>query len=127
MRYEDKHNLIDFIHTSSPKYNSSIWLPSKLVTKVHRQAENISNSPSKPNQTPIPEAKMRKGTDSISKGTSNNALGRRIRVIDIEGVGPVYSKTLGESGINYIDEMLEAGATRGKRQKLTEKPVSPVS
>ena len=64
---------------------------------------------------------MRKGTDSISKGTSNNALGRRIRVIDIEGVGPVYSKTLGESGINYIDEMLEAGATRGKRQKMTKK------
>ena len=45
---------------------------------------------------------------------------RRIRVIDIEGIGPIYSEKLNEHGISYVDELLDAGATRNAREDLAE-------
>lgn len=45
---------------------------------------------------------------------------RRIKVIDIEGIGPVYSEKLNEQEINYVDELLDAGATRTSREELAE-------
>ncbi len=106
-------------------YRETITTPPKpekiqVVSKTHKQPESITSSTSKPIQTPMPEPKIDMRTDYISTDTPKNETGRRIRVIDMEGIGPVYSKTLGENDINYIDELLDAGATRKKRQELAE-------
>ena len=92
----------------------------KSVTKVQRQPEPIINSTKKPIQTPKLEPRIEKKTVFASTDAFKPVLGRRIRVIDMEGIGPVYSKNLGASDINYIDELLDAGATRKGRQELAE-------
>jgi len=45
---------------------------------------------------------------------------RKIRIIDIEGIGPVYSEKLNEAGIQYVNELLDAGSTRKGREDLAE-------
>jgi predicted flap endonuclease-1-like 5' DNA nuclease len=43
------------------------------------------------------------------------------KVIDIEGIGPVYAKKLGEAGIKTTDDLLKAGATAKGREELAKK------
>mgnify|MGYP000284389363 FL=1 len=42
------------------------------------------------------------------------------KIIDIEGIGPVYAKKLEEAGVKTTDDMLREGATRSGRAKLAE-------
>jgi predicted flap endonuclease-1-like 5' DNA nuclease len=42
------------------------------------------------------------------------------RIIQIEGIGPVYAQKLREAGIRTSDALLEAGGTRNGRKKLAE-------
>jgi len=44
-----------------------------------------------------------------------------VKIIDIEGIGEVYSKKLEEVGIKTVDKLLEEGATRKGRDDLAEK------
>ena len=43
------------------------------------------------------------------------------KIVDIEGIGPVYAKKLGEIGIKTTDELLKAGAAVKTREELAEK------
>ena len=43
------------------------------------------------------------------------------KVMDIEGVGPVYAKKLSEAGIKTTDDLLKAGATAKGREELAKK------
>lgn len=43
------------------------------------------------------------------------------KIIDTEGIGPVYAAKLQEIGINTIEALLEAGATPQGREELAEK------
>ncbi|MCX6653893.1 MAG: DUF4332 domain-containing protein [Candidatus Bathyarchaeota archaeon] len=43
------------------------------------------------------------------------------KVIDIEGIGPVYAKKLNEAGIKTTDDLLKAGATVKGREELAKK------
>ena len=43
------------------------------------------------------------------------------KIIDIEGIGPVYSVKLNNVGIYTMEELLEAGSTRKGRDELAEK------
>jgi predicted flap endonuclease-1-like 5' DNA nuclease len=43
------------------------------------------------------------------------------KVIDIEGIGPVYAKKLNEAGIKTTDDLLKAGATAKGREELATK------
>jgi len=43
------------------------------------------------------------------------------KIIDIEGIGPVYAKKLNDNGIKTTDELLKAGATMKAREELSEK------
>lgn len=42
------------------------------------------------------------------------------KIIDIEGIGPVYAKKLEEAGVKTTDDMLREGASRTGRAKLAE-------
>ena len=43
------------------------------------------------------------------------------KVIDVEGIGPVYAKKLGEAGVKTTDDLLKAGATAKSREELAKK------
>ena len=49
----------------------------------------------------------------------------RIKINNIEGIGPIYSARLNDLGIQYIDELLEAGSTREGREDLESKTEIP--
>lgn len=42
-------------------------------------------------------------------------------IIDIEGIGPVYSEKLKSAGVSTVEELLERGKTPKGRQELEEK------
>jgi predicted flap endonuclease-1-like 5' DNA nuclease len=45
-----------------------------------------------------------------------------MRIDEIEGIGPVYAKTLADkAGITTVEQLLEAGAKRKGRETLAEK------
>jgi predicted flap endonuclease-1-like 5' DNA nuclease len=43
------------------------------------------------------------------------------KVVDVEGIGPVYAKKLNEAGIKTTDDLLKAGATAKGREELAKK------
>ena len=43
-----------------------------------------------------------------------------IKIIDIEGIGEAYASKLIDAGINTVDDLLEAGATRKGRGDLAD-------
>ena len=43
------------------------------------------------------------------------------RIVDIEGIGPVYAKKLIEAGIKTTDDLLKSGATAKLREELGKK------
>lgn len=43
-----------------------------------------------------------------------------MKVIDIEGIGPVYAAKLKAAGVDTTDDLLETGASRPGREKLAE-------
>ena len=42
------------------------------------------------------------------------------KIVEIEGIGPVFAEKLGKVGVIITDNLLEAGATRTGRKKLAE-------
>lgn len=43
------------------------------------------------------------------------------KIVDIEGIGPVYAKKLTDAGIKTTDELLSSGATAKMRDELVKK------
>ena len=43
-----------------------------------------------------------------------------MKIIDIEGIGPVYADKLKAAGVDTTDQLLEAGASAAGRKKLAE-------
>jgi len=44
-----------------------------------------------------------------------------LKIVDIEGIGPVYAKKLAEAGIKTSENLLNSGATEKMRDDLAEK------
>jgi predicted flap endonuclease-1-like 5' DNA nuclease len=44
----------------------------------------------------------------------------RIKIIDIEGIGPVFAEKLKSAGVRSVNSLLEAAATRKGRKQLSE-------
>lgn len=42
------------------------------------------------------------------------------KIVEIEGIGPVYAEKLGLAGVKTTDGLLETGATKSGRKKLAE-------
>jgi predicted flap endonuclease-1-like 5' DNA nuclease len=43
------------------------------------------------------------------------------KIVDIEGIGPVYAKKLADTGIKTTDDLLKAGAAAKAREELAKK------
>ena len=72
----------------------------------------VESSPP-PEPEPIPEP-LPEAESPVPKSSG-------CKIIDIEGIGPVYSVTLNNVGIYTTKELLEAGSTRKGRDELAEK------
>lgn len=49
------------------------------------------------------------------------------KIIDIQGVGPVYAEKLTAAGIDTVDQLLEAGKQPRDARNLKRRPESPAS
>ena len=43
------------------------------------------------------------------------------KIVDVEGIGPVYAKKLGDAGVKTTDDLLKMGATAKAREELGKK------
>jgi predicted flap endonuclease-1-like 5' DNA nuclease len=43
-----------------------------------------------------------------------------VKIIDVEGIGPVYAGKLKAAGVDTTDDLLEAGASRAGRERLAD-------
>ena len=73
-----------------------------------------------PEPEPIPEPVPETEPNPMPKPEPEETRERKIKIIDIEGIGPVYSEKLNEIGIQYVSELLDAGSTRKGREDLAE-------
>ena len=73
-----------------------------------------------PEPEPIPEPVPETEPNPMPEPEPEEIRERKIKIIDIEGIGPVYSEKLNEIGIQYVSELLDAGSTRKGREDLAE-------
>lgn len=59
-------------------------------------------------------------TETISEPLKDTKE-RESKIVDVEGIGPVYAKKLNENNIYTTTDLLEAGATPQKRKELSRK------
>jgi predicted flap endonuclease-1-like 5' DNA nuclease len=102
--------------------NPTTLAPSKQETKPTEEPSPQPTPPDTVTQTPQPkenqqEAKAETESSELEKETKD----RRSRIVDIEGIGPVYAKKLNENKIYTTTDLLEAGATPAKRKDLAQK------
>jgi predicted flap endonuclease-1-like 5' DNA nuclease len=76
---------------------------------------------------PEPEAEPEPEPEAAPAPEPSEAPSRPgIKIIDIEGIGPVYTETLNGIGIYTTEDLLDAGASRSGRSGLVEKSgISP--
>ena len=79
--------------------------------------EPMSEPEPKPVPVPEPEPEPEPKPEPTSPPVDTQ---HRIKIIDIEGIGPIYAERLNGAGIQYVHELLERGATRSGREDLAE-------
>jgi len=86
--------------------------------------ETILQPDPEPAQAADPEPEIVLKPITVEASSASTTSGYKI--IDIEGIGPVYNATLNNVGIYTTEELLEAGSTRKRRNELAEKTeISP--
>jgi predicted flap endonuclease-1-like 5' DNA nuclease len=107
--------LLFFLFAASRKYQGK-----KAEKKIAVKPETILAPEPKPKPEPEPVPIPIPEPEPEPEPEPSTPTQRRIRIIDIEGIGPVYSEKLNEYGIRYIDELLEAGGTRKGREDIAD-------
>ncbi len=106
--------------SEAPPWRSKPTKPQEAKPVQKEKPKPIQKKEPEPIQEEETEPEPSKEVETVPTEEKRKASPRRIKVIDIEGIGPVYSETLNKAGITYIDELLEVGATRESRRKLVE-------
>lgn len=84
--------------------------------------ESIPITPESSTETPKPKEKQQEVKAEIETSSEPVKEKRReFKIIDVEGIGPVYAKKLNENNIYTTTDLLEAGATPEKRKDLSQK------
>jgi predicted flap endonuclease-1-like 5' DNA nuclease len=90
-----------------------------------KPTEELTVNPIPPDttaETPKPKENQQDAQPEIE--TSSKPAKEKLRgskIIDVEGIGPVYAKKLNENNIYTTTDLLEAGATPDKRKELSQK------
>ena len=93
--------------------------------KVAVKPEEILAPEPEPEADPEPEPEAEPAPEPAPE-PSETPSRTGIKIIDIEGIGPVYTETLNGIGIYTTEDLLEAGASRSGRSGLVEKSgISP--
>lgn len=94
--------------------------PHKSTSNDSPKVLNLKKQENEQEPKPIPKPAPNPAPEPEPEKESEKSPERRIMIIDIEGIGPVYSEKLNDFGIKYIDELLDTGATRKGRRELAE-------
>ncbi len=89
------------------------WLPQK---KAPEPQVPVVETP-KPEPSHLPEVEVKKET---IQAPVEKTIDRGSKIIDIEGIGPVYAEKLNLINVYTTSDLLEAGATPRGRKKLAE-------
>jgi predicted flap endonuclease-1-like 5' DNA nuclease len=92
------------------------WLPQKKTTEPKPQSPVIQPTKAEPSHL-TEEIIEEKPSPTLVKEMSN----RGSKIIDVEGIGPVYAEKLNAINIYTTADLLEAGATPLGRKGLAEK------
>lgn len=92
------------------------WLPRKKIPEPKPQSAVIETPKVEPSHLTEEEIKT-----EPSKELVEEIRDRGSKIIDIEGIGPVYAKKLNSVDIFTTSDLLEAGATPRRRRELAEK------
>ena len=91
--------------------------PAAVETQAQPVAQSTVAETPKAEPTIVEEEMKAEPSPTPVKETKD----RGSKVIDIEGIGPVYAKKLNEININTTTDLLEGGATPAKRKELAQK------
>jgi predicted flap endonuclease-1-like 5' DNA nuclease len=80
----------------------------------------VQNTAAEPPQ-PMENIGDEEAKPQISQEAVKQVKDRGSKIIDIEGIGPVYAKKLNENNIYTTTDLLEAGATPTQRKELSQK------
>ena len=92
------------------------WFPQKKSPEFKPQSPVIQTQKAEPSRS-TEEAIEEKPSQTPVKETTD----RGSKIIDIEGIGPVYAEKLNSINIYTTSDLLEAGATPLGRKELAEK------
>jgi len=92
------------------------WLPQKKTPEPKPQSAVIETPKPEPSHLTEEEIKTKPSQRPVKETTD-----RGPKIIDIEGIGPVYAEKLNSINIYTTSDLLEAGATLLGRKELTEK------
>ena len=104
----------------TPKKKKVAIKPETILTPSKPEPEPVPAPVPAPEPEPKPVPEPEHEPEIASEPVETETQKRRINIIDIEGIGPVYSETLNQHGIKYVGELLEAGSTRKQREELAE-------
>ena len=75
----------------------------------------------RPEPDPEPEPELEDVVEPTPEEAPSESSSSGYKIIDIEGIGPVYTETLNNGGIYTTEDLLESGSTRKSREELAEK------
>ena len=92
------------------------------VTEGEVKAKQIESQAIKSNEAPAPAPEpVTQAPAASSVEHHTTTTGRGSKIIDIEGIGPVYAAKLNSIGIYTTSDLLKAGETPLMRRELAEK------
>jgi predicted flap endonuclease-1-like 5' DNA nuclease len=92
------------------------WLPRKKTPEPKPQSAVIETPKAEPSHLTEEEIKAEPSQRPVKETTDRGS-----KIIDIEGIGPVYAEKLNSINIYTTSDLLEAGATPLGRKELAEK------
>ncbi len=95
-------------------YGIIIWVIFSIAKMVYDQTRG-------PKEVAIKVERAPEAAKIEKKKEISEIRVRSVRIEEIEGIGPTYSKKLKKEGIGTTKDLLEAGSTRQGRKELVEK------
>ena len=92
------------------------WLPRKKTPEPKPQSAVIETPKAEPSHITEEETKTEPSQRPVKE-----TMDRGSKIIDIEGIGPVYAEKLNSINIYTTSDLLEAGATPLGRKEFAEK------
>ena len=103
-----------------PEPEPAMAEPAAMAAPLAAEAEPMDASPEVEAEPMVAEPAIEAEPVAMEAEAQASASPRKIRVEEIEGIGPAYAATLAQAGIHTSEDLLEAGATPAGRDQLVQ-------